>query len=295
MAIINFRPEIWSATLLVSLRKSLIYGGPGIVNRDYEGDIKQAGDTVRITSISDPTISTYNPNSTSISPEELSDAQRSLVVDQCKYFAFYVDDVDARQAIGNVIPEAMSRAAYKLADVVDQFLASFYTGVQAANIPLGADGTNPSSTSNAIDVFTTAADAYDKVLVPLRTKLSRANVPTAGRYVVVSPEFHSQLLLDSRFIKVNESGTSEGLRNGMVGRAAGFDILESNNVPNPTGNVHVIQAGVSTAITMAEQINKTEAYRPPDKFADAVKGLALYGAKLLRPDSLAVAYVNAIA
>lgn len=286
MAIINFRPEIWSATLLVALRKALVYGGPGIVNRDYEGDIRQAGDTVRITSISDPTINTYNANTTTITPEELSDAQRSLVIDQCKYFAFYVDDVDARQAIGNVIPEAMSRAAYKLADVVDQYLASFYTGVQSANV-IG-------STGSAVDVFTTPSDAYDDVLVPLRVKLSRANVPSAGRYVVVSPEFHSKLLLDSRFIKVNESGTSDGLRNGMVGRAAGFDILESNNVPNPTGNVHVIQAGVSTAITMAEQINKTEAYRPQDKFADAVKGLALYGAKLLRPDSLGIAYVNAI-
>lgn len=287
MAIINFRPEIWSATLLVALRKALVYGGPGIVNRDYEGDIRQAGDTVRITSISDPTINTYNPNTTTITPEELSDAQRSLVVDQCKYFAFYVDDVDARQALGNVIPEAMSRAAYKLADVVDQYLASFYTGVQSANV-IGSTGSATAVTAAAPNL------AYDSVLVPLRTKLAKANVPTAGRYVVVSPEFHGRLLLDNRFIKVNESGTSEGLRNGMVGRAAGFDILESNNVPNPTGNVQVIQAGVSTAITMAEQINKTEAYRPQDKFADAVKGLALYGAKLLRPDSLAVAYVDAI-
>ena len=286
MAITRFRPEIWSANLLVSLRKALVYAGPGIVNRDYEGEIRDAGDTVRITSISDPTIGTYNANTTVITPEELSDAQRTLVVDQAKYWAFFVDDVDARQAKGNVIPEAMSRAAYKLADQVDQFVAAFYTGAQTANV-IG-------STGAAVNVFTTPSDAYDKVLVPLRTALSRANVPTEGRYVVVSPEFHAKLLLDSRFIKVNESGTSEGLRNGMVGRAAGFDILESNNVPNPTGNVHVVQAGVSSALSFAEQINKTEAYRPEAKFADAVKGLALYGAKLVRPDSIAVAYVNAI-
>ncbi|MGH3784322.1 MAG: hypothetical protein ACRDRO_27800 [Pseudonocardiaceae bacterium] len=287
MAIVNFRPEIWSAQLLVSLRKALVYGGPGIVNRDYEGDIANAGDTVRITSISDPTINTYSPNSTSIVPEELSDAARTLVIDQCKYFAFFVDDVDMRQAIGNVMPEAMSRAAYKLADIVDQYLASFYTGAQAANV-IG-------STGGAVDVTAaTPSAAYDTVLVPLRTKLSRANVPTIGRYVVVSPEFHSRLLLDSRFIKVNEAGTDMGLRNGMVGRAAGFDILESNNTPNPTGNVQVVQAGVSSALSFAEQINKTEAYRPQDKFADAVKGLALYGGKLIRPDSIAVAYVDAI-
>lgn len=287
MSIINFRPEIWSATLLTALRKALVYAGPTVVNRDYEGEIRDAGDTVRITSISDPTISTYTPNSTSVSPEELSDAARTLLVDQCKYFAFYVDDVDARQAAGNVMPEAMSRAAYKLADVVDQYVAGFYTGAIAAN--------TVASSGSPQDVFTTVTDAYDKVLVPLRTKLSRANVPTAGRYVIVSPEFHSKLLLDNRFIKVNEAGTEEGLRNGMVGRAAGFDILESNNVPNPSGNVHVIQAGVSMAVSFAEQINKTEAYRPEAKFADAVKGLALYGGKLLRPDCIGVAYVNAIA
>lgn len=287
MSIVNFRPEIWSAQLLVALRKSLIYAGPGVVNRDYEGEIRNAGDTVRITSISRPTVNTYNPNTTSVVPEELSDAQRTLVVDQAKYWAFFVDDVDARQAAGNVMPQAASEAAYALGDVVDQYVASFYTGVQAANT-VGTSGAPIAVTAAAPNT------AYDSVLVPLRTKLARANVPTAGRYVIVSPEFHSRLLLDARFIKVNESGTSEGLRNGIVGRAAGFDILESNNVPNPTGNVHVVQAGVSMALSFAEQLNKTEAYRPPDKFADAMKGLALYGAKLLRPDALAIAYVDAI-
>jgi N4-gp56 family major capsid protein len=290
MAITRFRPEIWSAQLLVSLRKALVYAGPGIINRDYEGEIRNAGDTVRITSISDPTIGTYSANTTTVTPEELSDAQRTLVVDQAKYFSFYVDDIDARQAMGNVIPEAMSRAAYKLADVVDQYVASFYTGAQAANV-IGSTG---APVKVALSSDTNSLSAYNNVLVPLRTALSRANVPTVGRYVVVSPEFHARLLLDGRFIKVNESGTSEGLRNGMVGRAAGFDILESNNVPNPTGNVHVVQAGVSSALSFAEQINKTEAYRPEAKFADAVKGLALYGAKLVRPDSIAVAYVDPI-
>lgn len=284
MSITRFRPEIWSANLLVALRKSLVYAGPGIVNRDYEGDIQAAGDTVRITSISDPTIGTYNPNTTVIAPEELTDAQRTLVIDQAKYFAFFVDDVDQRQAKGNVMPEAMRRAAYKLADGVDQYVAGLYTGVNTANVV--------GSTGSPINVATTATDAYDKVLVPLRTALARANVPTEGRFVVVSPEFHASLLRDSRFIKVNESGTSEALRNGMVGRAAGFDILESNNVPVPTTNVHAIIAGTSMAISFAEQINKTEAYRPEAKFADAVKGLMLYGAKLVRPEGLAVAYAQ---
>jgi N4-gp56 family major capsid protein len=288
MSITRFRPEIWSANLLVALRKALVYAGPGVVNRDYEGDIQAAGDTVRITSISDPTIGTYTPNSTVIAPEELTDAQRTLLVDQAKYFAFFVDDVDQRQAKGNVITEAMRRAAYKLADQIDQYVAALYTGVQTANV-VGSTGA-PIKVALTADASSLAA--YNNVLIPLRTALTRANVPTEGRFAIVSPEFHSRLLLDGRFIKVSESGTSDGLRNAHVGRAAGFDILESNNTPVPTTNVHAVIAGTDSAISFAEQINKTEAYRPEAKFADAIKGLTLYGAKLVRPEGLAVAYAD---
>jgi hypothetical protein len=278
MAITRFRPIIWSAHLLTTLKKTMVYGAPDVVNRDYEGEISASGDTVKITSISRPTIGTYVPNVTVITPEQLTDAQRSLVIDQSKFFAFEVDDVDARQAKGNVMPEAMNEAAYALADVADQFLASLYTGVAASN--------------NLGTIAVTAAtptDAYDKILVPLKVTLDNANVPTTGRYVVVPPWFHGRLLLDSRFIKYNESGTTEGLRNGMVGEAAGFSIRLSNNAPNPTGDDYVVQAGTPMAISYAEQINKTEAYRPQSSFADAVKGLHLYGGKLVRPEAIAVA------
>lgn len=285
MAITRFRPEIWSATLLVATRKALVYAGPDMVNRDYEGDIEQAGDTVRITSIGDPTIGDYVPNSTVISPEELTDAQRTMVVDQAKYFAFKVDDVDKRQAKGNVMTEAMTRAAYRMADTVDQYVAGFYTGVQSANT-LG-------STGSPIDIHTTPTDAYDKVLVPLRTKLTKANVPSAGRFITVSPEFTASLLLDPRFIKANEAGDGGQARlNGYVGRAAGFNIVESNNTPNPSGDTQVVTAGTNAAVSFAEQINQTEAYRPEAGFSDAIKGLMLYGAKLVRPDFLAVAYID---
>ena len=281
MAITRFRPEIWSARLLVALRKGLIYAQPGIVNRDYEGEISEAGDIVRITSISRPTVATYTPNSTTITPEELSDAQRTLAIDQCKYFAFRVDDVDARQAKGNVMTQAMSEAAYALADVVDQYVAALYTQAQSSN-QLGTIAV-PTATPTAF---------YDSVLVPLKVKLDEANVPTEGRYCVIPPWLHGRALRDDRFIRVDASGTSEGLRNGLVGRAAGFDIAVSNNAPNPTGDDYVVQAGVASAITFAEQINKTEAYRPESSFSDAIKGLALYGAKVIRPDAIATALAS---
>src|ERR1044071_6839783 len=135
MAIVQFIPEIWAAELLESLKKSLVYGQVGVINRNYEGEIRDQGDTVRITSISRPSIKTYVPNNTTIVPERLTDAQRSLLIDQAKYFSFSIDDVDKRQARngGALMTEAAKESAYGLRDVADQYIASLYTGVQAAN------------------------------------------------------------------------------------------------------------------------------------------------------------------
>lgn len=279
MAITRFRPQIWSAMLLSALEKALVYGAPEVVNREYEGEVAAAGDTVRITSISDPTISDYTPNSTTITPEELHDAQRSLVIDQAKSFAFQVDDVDARQARGDVMPEAMRRAGYKLRDTMDQYIASLYTGVQSAN-NLG---------TLTID---SGDDAYN-MLVDLGVKLDEANVPTEGRYVIVPSWVHGYLQKNTNFINAEKSADGgAALRNGVIGEAAGFSIRKSNNCPNPTGDDYAVLAGVNSAITFAQQINKVEAYRPEASFSDAVKGLSLYGAKLIRPEAIAVALAS---
>lgn len=274
MAITRFIPEIWSAVLLDALETRLVYAQPGVVNRDYEGEIANAGDTVRITSISDPTIGDYVPNSTTITPEELTDAQRTLVIDQSKYFAFKVDDVDQRQALGNVMPEAMRRAAYQLARVADSYVASLYTGVVADN-NLGTVA------------VTTAAIAYTQLRM-LKLRLDEADIPEDGRFVTMPPWYYSLLTEDNRFLDASASGTTETLRNGSVGRVLGFDLLQSNQAPNPTGDDFIVMAGVDSAISFAQQINKTEAYRPESSFSDAVKGLHLYGAKLVRPDHIAV-------
>jgi hypothetical protein len=275
VAITNFIPEIWSAQLLSSLKKTLVFAGPSTVNRNYEGEIANAGDTVRITSISRPTIADYTKNVTAITPENLTDAQRSLVVDQCKYFAFEIDDVDMRQSVsgGALMSEAASEAAYGLADVVDLYVAGLYTGADAAN--------KISTTS-----VTTAALAVTG-LVNLKVKLDNANVPQQGRYVIVPPWYLGLLLQSDTFVRVDASGSSEALRNGSVGRAFGFDVFVSNNVTNVTGDDYLVSAGYPGAITFANQINKVEAYRPESAFSDAIKGLSLYGAKLVRSSGIA--------
>lgn len=272
MAITRFRPEIWSARLLVALRTRLVYAQPGVVNRDYEGEISDYGDTVRITSISDPTIGTYTPNSTVITPEELTDAQRTLLIDQSKYFAFKVDDVDARQARGNVMPEAMNRAAYQLAKTADAHVASLYTQAAVAN-QLGTVS------------VTTGALAYTQIRL-MKLAMDEADIPEEGRYLIAPPWFFSLLLEENKFLDASASGSTDPLRNGFIGRTLGFNLAQSNQAPNPTGDDFVVQAGVPQAISYAEQINKTEAYRPESSFSDAVKGLHLYGAKVIRPDHL---------
>ena len=87
----------------------------------------------------------------------------------------------------------------------------------------------------------------------------------------------------SKFLDASASGNTDALRNGFVGRAAGFDIHVSNNCHDDS-----ILAGHPMAVTYAEQIVKTEAYRPEDAFSDAIKGLHVYGAKVVRPEAISV-------
>lgn len=273
MAITNFIPEIWSAQLQTSLKKALVYGG--VCNRNYQGSIANGGDTVRITSISRPTIAAYTKNSTSITPENLTDAARSLLIDQAKYFAFEVDDIDQAQSAagGALLAEAAQEAAYALADTADQYIAGLF-----------ADLDTDSEIGTV--AITTSALAVDG-LADLMVKLDNKNVPRAGRWAIVPPWYHGLLVQSTSFLSLADSGSSEALRNGQVGRAFGFDILVSNNCVNVTGDDWRVVAGYSGAITFAESINKVEGYRPESAFSDAIKGLHLYGAKITRPDGLA--------
>lgn len=269
MAIANFIPEIWSANLLQPLQKAEVFGG--VCNRDYEGDISQAGDTVHITTVSDVTVGDYTPH-TDISIEALSDATQALIVNQSKFFAFEVDDVEKRQAISDVIAPATSNAAYQLADLADQYIAA----LMKAGVATGNKLTAVTSTD--------AAKLYETI-VDLGVLLDEASVPSQGRWVVITPAQYGLLLKDERFISASDAANAT-LRNGIVGEAAGFSVRKSNNVPTTSG-VSTIIAGSSIATTFAEQISSVEATRKEKGFADIVKGLHLYGAKVTRPTALA--------
>lgn len=277
----NFIPTIWSARLLHALDKALVYGQSMVSNRDYEGQIQQAGDSVKINSIGDVTVKTYTKNTEIDNPETLVDSSQMLNITESKYFNFAVDNVDKAQMKISVMDEAMRRAGYKLRDVADYFIAAKHTLVPTANL-LG-DDTTP--------IVPTATTAYEK-LVDLSILLDEASVPSEQRFCVVSPWFYGLLLKDDRFVKAGTSKTDEVLRNGQVGEAAGMMILKSNNVPNTVGTKYKIIAGHPMAHSYAEQIVKVKAYEVEKGFADGVKGLHVYGSKLVRPYAWAVLTAN---
>ena len=271
MAVTNFIPELWSARLLNALDKSHVFAN--VVNRDYEGDIKKMGDTVHINTIGAVTIGTYTQNTDFTSgPETLATTDQTLTIDQAKYFNFQVDDIDAAQAAGDIMDKAMTRAAYGLADASDKYIAGILAGA--------ADASNLVSSSA---VALTSSNVYENV-VKMRTILDKANVPTAGRWLVIPPEMYALILLDDRFVKTGGEMAEGILRTGLVAQAAGFDIYLSNNCVSVNSNskdTYTIVGGVDSAATYAEQIVSTEAYRPEMRFADAVKGLHVYGAKVV--------------
>ena len=271
MAVTNFIPELWSARLLNALDKSHVFAN--VVNRDYEGDIKKMGDTVHINTIGAVTIGTYTQNTDFTSgPETLATTDQTLTIDQAKYFNFQVDDIDAAQAAGDIMDKAMTRAAYGLADASAKYIAGILAGA--------ADTSNTVSTSA---VALTSSNVYENV-VKMRTILDKANVPTAGRWLVIPPEMYALILLDDRFVKTGGEMAEGILRTGLVAQAAGFDIYLSNNCVSADVSskvTYTITGGVDSAATYAEQIVSTEAYRPEKRFADAVKGLHVYGAKVV--------------
>lgn len=273
---LDFIPTVWAGRLLTALESALVYGQAKVCNRDYEGEIRSSGNTVKIASVGSVSVGDYVKDTDISDPTVLTDSEQTLPIDQSKYFNFYVDSVDRAQQNVNVMDEAMRQSAYSLRNEADQFLAStIVTGM----------GTNLIGSSTTPKV-PTKDDAYE-YLVDLSVMLDESNTPMEGRFCIVPPWFHGLLLKDDRFIHAGTSRADSVLANGEVGEAAGFRILKSNNVPNTTGAKYKIIAGHASATAYVEQIVDLQNYKPEKRFGDAVKGLHVYGAKVIRASSLA--------
>lgn len=278
MAFDTFIPEVWSARLLDHLDNLHVYSA--LLNRDYEGEIHAFGDTVHINQLGDITIRDYDGTDI-VAPEELDGTEQTLKVDQAKYFNFQIKDVNNAQSNPKLMDSAMQRASYNINDTIDKYLAQLLAdGCAAANILY----------DESKAVTPTAANAYD-YLVDLGTLLSENNVPVLGRWVVLPPWYHALLLKDERFVGNGTGYNKAVLQGGLVGEAAGFQIHLSNNVPSTSAGFKVI-AGTERAGSYAEQLVELEAYRLEKNFSDAVKGLHVFGAKVLQPKGLAMMVVK---
>jgi hypothetical protein len=276
MAIKNFINTVFAANLIEALRKIHVYAS--VADREYQGQITALGDKVKINQVSDVTINAYSKD-TDIILQDLDDAASELTIDQAYYFAFKTNDIEAIQKKGTILSASKNKAAYGLADTVDSYIAGLYA---QAGLTSYATGTTPWDVTslNVIDV-----------LLDIKEKMAR--VPLNGRFIICPEWFHGKLNLAGLTTKQDNNAI---FTNGMVDRVEGFDILVSENVSasnTTTWDQTRILAGVRGASwAFADGVNQVEAYRPEKRFEDAVKGLYLFGGKVLRPDMTLCAYCD---
>ena len=282
MAIDNFIPTVWSARLIQALTKNTVFAS--LMNRNWEPVARTGARTVRIGAVTtDITVGDYTKNTDISDPQVLDDTTQDLVLDQQKYFNFYVDDIDRFQSVPDLMSEAMRLSAVKIGDVIDLYAEGIIRGGVVSNNRI----TNTTA-------FGSVTDGYFASVNALKLAMDEANIPTdRERFLVVPPKFISNLTkyIADKGVSGNlfaPATTEETLRNGFAGRYLGFRLYVSNNVHTTTGNTAsaTCLAGTMDGATFAEQISEINAYRPEKRFGDAVKGLYVYAGKVINPAQL---------
>jgi len=280
MAINDFLATIWSETLYKSLDKE--YVAVKNCNREFEGEIKNCGDRVKVMGIDPINVFNYTKNTDfAANLQTLDSNQRTMYIDQNKAFNFQIDDIDRAQQNPKLMKFAMEEAANALANAADKYVFGLYSGVTNDRIVTKADA----KSANIIDI-----------LLELRERMLVDNVSASVNSVLeVSPAVAAKI---AKAKILNSTDNAAELSNGFVGSLLGFDIYVSNNIADEvvsTKKYFKCFARTRRAIAFAEQINGIEAYRPEKRFADAVKGLHLYGAKIIYPNELLLLNINVAA
>ncbi len=294
-----FLPAVYSKKVLNFFRKSSV--AEAITNTDYAGEISAYGDSVRI--IKEPTITVYQyERGQDTTQTKLTDQEVNLVVDTANAFKFIVDDIETSMSHVNFKEVASSSAAYALRDAFDEgVIAKMFAGTSAAspNHILGSD----SATDLAAGTFDGTGNldiGYDSgehdpidVLSHMARLLDEQNVPEEGRWFLANPEFYEQLVKSSsKLISVDFNAGQGSIRNGLVssGKLRGFDMYKTNNIASTSNAAGKCIAGHMSAVCTAQTIINTEVIRDPSSFGDIVRGLHVYGAKVLRPEALVSAF-----
>lgn len=271
MGVAGSVPIIWSDMALERYKNSLIFGG--LANRQYEGLIRNAGDSVKISMVGEVTVGNYTEGS-DISLQTPDTATQMLVVDQQKYAAVTIGKIEEVQTNIDLMNEYTRELGYALANTADAFLAAKYTDAGITD-SLGTTGTPLEL--NSADIIELFSD--------INLAMDENNVPGDGRVAVLPPWMIQKMVLSD--VNKNTDNTailSAGYRGGFMG----FDIYMSNNVTKSgTSWWAPMFFRRGTTIAMASQITESVLFQPDLRFEDAIKMLNVYGAKVVKPDSLA--------
>lgn len=301
----NFTPEIFSQKVLKFFRRASVV--EDITNTDYAGEIENYGDTVRIIKEPTITVSSYSRGAV-VNPQDLADDQITMIVDQANAFAFKIDDIEERQSHVNFEALATSSGAYSLKRKYDATILD----VMATNAGLnGESGASVDQIAgigtlgSALDIggATSPGDTAVNTMMIMAQALDDQSVPEENRWFVAPPAFYKHLFsAGSKFAEVQVTGDAVSpLRNGLVslGNIAGFRCYKSTAF-NSTGGTdqvtlsglatdgteNVILAGHMSSTATASHIAKTEVVRSTETFSDIIRGLHVFGSKVLRPEAI---------
>ena len=294
-----FLPSVYSKKVLNFFRKST--GREVRTNTDQEGERKEEGDSVKLNQ--DALISVANVQTRRhTTSTKLTDQELSLVVDSAKAFKFIVDDIETKMSHVNFKEVASSSAAYALKDSFDAaVLATMFSGVSSSSPDhvLGTDnatdlaaGTFDGTGNLDIGFGSSEHDPID-VLARMARLLDEQNVPEEGRWFVAGPDFYEVLgQASSKLLSVDFNAGQGSIRNGLVssGKLRGFDMYKSNNIAATSNAAGKCLGGHISSTATAQTIVSTEVLRDPSSFGDIVRGLHVYGAKVLRGEALVSAF-----
>ena len=288
----NFTPQIFSQKVQKFFRRASVV--EDITNTDYAGEIENFGDTVKI--IKEPTITVRDyARGQTVDTQILADDQITMTVDQGSYFAFKVDDIEERQSHVNFEALATSSGAYSLKKNYDYNVLKFI-------YDNSSDGTGTGTDASPID-GDAAVDTLANLVSTAKKNLDKNDVPEENRWLVSSPEFFEQLRKAGAKLSdqsVMADGGSSQIRNGKVTDRPlfGFNMYQSNAIAVSGGSVadhtfgssgsneHVFLYGHMSGVATVNHIAKTELIRDPDSFADVVRGLHVFGRKILRSEAV---------
>jgi len=272
MAYQNFIPTVWAEAINRELEKEFVFAEN--CNRQYEGEVKQLGDSVRILGVGKPTITrTTDKNITLSDPETVEDTSITMPVKQIALFNYKIDDIDKRQAVGGVMEALSKETSQGLADEMDKYIADFAKASDAIK-----------HSANAVEITTSnVLTELDKCLRMLYEKNVRQNSKIT---ITVSPRFY--MILKQAYTAL-DTNNSKILENGQVGKYGNAIIKMSNNVATAaSGAEDKIMVRTDNAVAFVNPMTHTEAYRPEKGFSDAVKGFVLFDAKIVRPKELII-------